>query len=247
MPPVDITLFVPALNEERKLPGTLDSLLGVAATLPELAIEILVVDDGSGDRTASIAETASRSDPRIRLLRHPENRGLGAAFKTALAAAHGSKLMIVPGDNDLPAATLAALLRQAKRADLVMCYFPDRAQRGRSRQILSSLFGLAYATAFDVHVQYINGPSLYPVDRLRELELFSNRFSIVAEINVKLLRRGVTFIEIAGRRQTGLEGSTSLSWRNLRETLAVFVRLCYEVLWRDRRLYGRRPSRVPDA
>jgi len=242
-----ITIMIPALNEERRIGTTLDTVLGVAAGQPGLRLEILVVDDGSRDNTAGVVAGYADRFPSVRLIRHPVNRGLGQAFRTALAQATGDKFLIVPGDNDLPAGTLGALLAQADAADMVMCFFPDRAERGRARNALSKLFGLIYAVCFDVHVQYINGPCVYPVARLRGLQINSTRFSIVAEINVKLLRQGLSFLELPSYRQTGLTGSSSFSFRNLVETAAVFCRLFYEVHLKSPARYARRPVRVMPA
>lgn len=239
-----ITIVMPALNEERRLEAALMTVLGTADSLaPAIPIEVVVVDDGSTDRTAAIAAAAAAADSRIRVLRNGRNMGLGASFRRGLAEARGAKIMIAPGDNDLPRATLATLLAHADDADVVMCYFPDHALRGFARRLLSGLYGLIYAVAFGVRVRYLNGPSLYPTDRLRGINLRSDRFSIIAEINVKLLRQGLSFTEIPGQRQTGLEGSTSLSWRNLREVMVMFVKLLWEVRIRHRRAYGREPTR----
>ena len=242
-----VTLMIPALNEARRIGATLDTVLGVAARQPGLRLEILVVDDGSTDDTAGIVTAYAARFPSVRLIRHPVNRGLGQAFRTALAGATGEKFLIVPGDNDMPASTLATLLANAAAADMVMCFFLNREQRGRARHALSTLFGLIYATCFDVHVQYINGPCVYPVMRLRELELASTRFSIVAEINVKLLRQGVSFLEVPSYRQTGLAGSSSFSLRNLAETIRVFGQLAWEVHVSQRGRYAQRPRRIQAA
>ena len=239
-----VTVVIPALNEQRRIGSTLDTVLEVAASQPRLQLEILVVDDGSTDNTADVVTGYTSRHSTVRLIRHPVNRGLGQALRTALAEATGDKLLLVPGDNDMPAETIAALLAHADRADMVMCYFPARAQRGPARRLLSALFGLAYAICFDFVVEYINGPCVYPLARLRELQLVSTRFSIVAEINVKLLRQGVSFIEIPGRRQVGLEGSKSLSWRNLAETLRVFCQVWWQVHVSERTRFGLRPRRV---
>lgn len=239
-----VTIMIPALNEERRIGATLDTVLGIAARQPGLRLEILVVDDGSQDNTARIVAGYAERFPAVRLVRHPVNRGLGQAFRTALAEATGDKFLIVPGDNDMPASTLGALLAQVDAADIVMCFFLNREQRGRIRNALSTVFGLIYATCFDLYVQYINGPCVYPVAKLRELQLTSTRFSIVAEINVKLLRQGVSFFEVPSYRQTGLAGSSSFSLRNLAETLSVFCRLFYEVHFRSPARYAHRPIRV---
>lgn len=66
----------------------------------------------------------------------------------------------------------------------------------------------------------------------------------MAEINIKLLRQGVSFLEVPSYRQTGLTGSSSFSLRNLAETFAVFCRLFYEVHLRSPARYAHRPVRV---
>lgn len=231
-----ITFLIPALNEEKRIGATLTTVLGVLAQRPGLTAQVLVIDDGSRDGTAAVVAGYAARHPEVMLVRHEVNRGLGQAFRTGLAHATGEKLLIVPGDNDLPAATIAQLLASIDRADLVMCYFPDRAQRGPGRRLLSGAFGGIYRVLFGIEVEYINGPSIYPVAKLRELELTSTRFSIVAETNVKLLRQGPTYCEIPSHRQTGMAGSTSLSFRNLRETARVLAHLCWEI-------HVRRPAR----
>lgn len=239
-----ITLMIPALNEERRIGSTLETVLGVLSRLPGVCVQVLVIDDGSTDGTAAVVRRYAGQHPAVELVQHDVNRGLGQAFRTALAHAKGDKFLIVPGDNDMPAATLRALLDGPDVADMTLCFFLNREQRGRVRNLLSTGFGLIYATVFDVYVQYINGPCVYPVKRLRELNLVSTRFSIVAEINIKLLRQGVSFIEVPSYRQTGLAGSTSFSFRNLRETARVFCHLVSEVHIRSRARYAHRPVRI---
>jgi len=239
-----VTIMIPALNEEQRIGATLDTVLSTATCLPGLLFDILVIDDGSQDNTAQIVTEYTERFPFVRLIRHPVNRGLGQAFQTALAQARGEKFLIVPGDNDMPSNTLRALLANSDAADMIMCFFLNREQRGRMRNGLSTLFALVYSTAFDLYVQYINGPCLYPVAQLRELSLISTRFSIVAEINVKLLRQGLSFCEVPSYRQTGMAGSTSFSLRNLAETFSVFCQLLYEVHCKNSDLYSRRPVRV---
>jgi glycosyltransferase involved in cell wall biosynthesis len=241
---LSITFVVTALNEEKRIGNTLETLLGVVAAHGGLDAQILVVDDGSTDATSEIVAKIAAQRPEVTLLRHERNRGIGASVQTALREARGEKFLIVPGDNDMPPSALAQLLELSPEADLVMCYFPDRGDRGKGRQILSVLFGWIYAVGFGAHVQYINGPCVYPVARLRALNLFSERFSIIPEMNVKLLRQGVSFLEVAAYRQTGLAGSTSLSLRNLRETAVALVRLGWEVHWKNRARYRSRPRRV---
>jgi len=173
------------------------------------------------------------------------NIGLGASIRRAIEVASMEKFLFIPGDNDIPASTLELLFRNAHVADVVMTYFHNDERRGRMRYLLSNLFKVIYTTTFDLYVVYVNGPAVYPTARLKQLELHSTRFSIVAEINVKLLRQGVSFVELASNRQVGMEGSTSASWRSLLETARVYIQIFADVYFRERERYGKRPVRQP--
>ena len=245
MTATSLTVAIPALNEERNIALTIASVLSAAAKAPGLQLEIIVIDDGSVDRTAAVVEGLARADARIRVLRNARNTGLGASIRRAITEARGERFVIVPGDNDMPVKTLELLFRNANAADIVMMYFLNEEIRGRLRYLISDLFRILYTTAFDLYVVYINGPAVYPVVRLRELELRSTRFSIVAEINVKLLRQGLSFTELPARRQTGTEGSTSGGLRALAETVRIFLRLLIEVHVTERGRYAKRPVRIP--
>ncbi|NDZ89232.1 glycosyltransferase, partial [Streptomyces sp. SID10115] len=78
---VDLSVVVPAYNEEQRLGPTLDALRDHLETTHRGAWELIVVDDGSTDRTAEIAAEASAADPRVQLLRGGRNRGKGHALR----------------------------------------------------------------------------------------------------------------------------------------------------------------------
>lgn len=243
--PRSLTVAIPALNEERDIKETLAAVLASAAEVRDLRVEILVVDDGSTDRTAEIVRNLSQQQGSIRLIQNTINIGVGASIRRAIEAARGEKFLVVPGDNDIPADTLELLFKNAYAAEVVMCYFHNNESRGRFRFLVSTLFMLIYTTCFDLYVQYVNGPAVYPVERLRDLKLHSTRFSIIAEINVKLLRQGVTFVEVPSDRQGGREGSTSLNFRSLIETFRVFFQVLLDVYIRHPARYAYRPVRLP--
>jgi hypothetical protein len=123
MPPRSLTVASPALNEERNIAAAIRSVLEAAATVPELSVEIIAIDDSSTDRTAEIIEGLCRDHANLRLLRNPRNIGLGASLRRAIADGRGEKFLVVPGDNDMPRATVELLFRSAYLADVVMCYF----------------------------------------------------------------------------------------------------------------------------
>jgi len=239
-----LTVAMPALNEEQNISAAIRSVLTAAAGVADLKLEIIVIDDGSTDRTGEIVNAMSRQHTEVRLLTNPENLGMGASIRRAIKEATSERFIFIPGDNDIPVTTLGLLFKNAYAADVVMVYFLNDESRGRKRYLISALFRLIYTTFFDLYVIYVNGPAVYRLEKLRELELCSTRFSIVAEINVKLLRQGVTFVELPSNRQVGLQGSTSATLKSLMETMRVFLRLLVEVYVREPARYGKRPERI---
>ena len=239
-----LTVAIPAFNEERNIRDTIETVLLSARNVPDLRLEVLVVDDGSADDTARIVETLADSHDNVRLVRNPRNLGLGSSIRRAIEEARGARFIIVPGDNDMPQDTLDLLFKNAYAADVVMTYFHNDECRGRGRYLVSETFRLIYTSIFNLYVIYINGPAIYPTVKLRELNLRATRFSIVAEINVKLLRQGVTFVELPSERRRGLAGSTSISLRNFAETVRIFAHLLFDVYVHDRARFSGHPTRI---
>ena len=242
---ISLTVAIPALNEEKNIKSAVQAALDAGAKVPGIRLEIIVIDDGSKDKTAEIVRDISRQHGNVRLIENPQNIGLGASIRRAIEAASMERFLFIPGDNDIPLSTLELLFSNANAADVVMTYFHNDEYRGRGRYLLSTFFRLIYTTSFDLYVLYVNGPAVYPTEKLKQLNLRSTRFSIVAEINVKLLRQGLTYVELPSNRQVGMEGSTSASWRSLLETARVYIQLFADVHFREPQRYAKRPVRLP--
>jgi glycosyltransferase involved in cell wall biosynthesis len=106
---VDLSIVVPAYNEEHRLPPTLTRLAAYLATQP-LRWEIVVVDDGSSDATSAVVERAMASIPNLRLVRQRPNRGKGAAVRLGMLAARGQIRVMSDADGSMPPEQLPRLL-----------------------------------------------------------------------------------------------------------------------------------------
>ncbi len=114
-----LSVVIPAYNEEDGIAEIVERVLAVAPALAEIAVglELIVVDDGSKDRTPEIV----RGYPAVRLIQHNPNRGYGAALKTGFAAATGDLLGFLDADGTYPPEHFPQLCRDAiNGADLVV-------------------------------------------------------------------------------------------------------------------------------
>ena len=100
----DLSVVIPAYNEETRLPASLEALgAWLSGRTEALSAEVLVVDDGSTDRTAArAAETGRRLGLDVRVLVHDTNRGKGAAVRTGALAAEGKLVLVSDADFSTP-------------------------------------------------------------------------------------------------------------------------------------------------
>jgi glycosyltransferase involved in cell wall biosynthesis len=115
-----LSVVIPAYNEESGIAAIADRVLRTRDALTQIgidALELLVVDDGSRDRTAEIASTIEG----VRLIRHVQNRGYGAALKTGFSQASGDLIGFLDADGTYPPEHFPALCLQALNgSDLVV-------------------------------------------------------------------------------------------------------------------------------
>jgi dolichyl-phosphate beta-glucosyltransferase len=105
-----LSIVVPAFNEARRLPATLERLVAHCAREESgRGYEIMLVDDGSRDATSAVAE--EWSDRHVRLLRHDVNRGKGAAVRTGVRETSGDEVLLTDADLSTPIEDIGALRR----------------------------------------------------------------------------------------------------------------------------------------
>lgn len=109
VPFVDLSVIVPAYNEELRLLPTLERLHAFLSAQP-LRYEILVVDDGSKDNTCGVVEKAMESIPNLGLVRQSPNAGKGAAVRRGMLAARGQIRVMCDADCSMPPEQLPRLL-----------------------------------------------------------------------------------------------------------------------------------------
>jgi dolichyl-phosphate beta-glucosyltransferase len=121
VPFVDLSIVVPAYNEEHRIAPTLARLSAFLANQP-MRWEIVVVDDGSRDATCTVVQAAMAHIPDLRLVRQSPNRGKGAAVRLGMREARGQIRVMSDADGSMPPEQLPRLLAPilACRADIAI-------------------------------------------------------------------------------------------------------------------------------
>jgi glycosyltransferase involved in cell wall biosynthesis len=115
----DLSIVIPSYNEELRLPATLEQ---IAAFLPSLGgeTEILVIDDGSKDRTAEVAESFLNRLPLLRIIPNDTNRGKGFSVRHGMIEARGRNVLFTDADLSAPIEEAPKLLDALKTYDVAI-------------------------------------------------------------------------------------------------------------------------------
>ncbi|HEY1250073.1 MAG TPA: glycosyltransferase family 2 protein [Thermoanaerobaculia bacterium] len=140
-PPKDIRVRLGigflAYNEEELIAKTVEEAVTSLSAIPNLTWHVVVVNDGSRDRTGEIAEGLAKGDPRISVVHHDGNKGYAVATETALRNVPGEVVMVVDGDGQHTMADAPLFLESIDRGnDVVFCWKKIRYD-GAGRKILS--------------------------------------------------------------------------------------------------------------
>jgi glycosyltransferase involved in cell wall biosynthesis len=111
-----ISIVIPAYNEEKRLPATLERVTAYLRAQSLSFAEMVVVDDGSADATAALVEQWQRDHPCVRLLRNPGNRGKGYTVRHGVLESKGEWILCTDADLSTPIAELEKLFASAQQA-----------------------------------------------------------------------------------------------------------------------------------
>jgi glycosyltransferase involved in cell wall biosynthesis len=120
-----LSIVIPAYNEEENVASAVERVAQVAQTLG-IEYEIIVVNDGSRDRTGDIVRELQTRVPHIKLVEHFPNRGYGGSLKAGFAAAKCDWVAFVPSDNQFDFREISLLLARSAEADVISGYRANR-------------------------------------------------------------------------------------------------------------------------
>jgi glycosyltransferase involved in cell wall biosynthesis len=245
----ELSYFVPAHNEEANLEGLVTEALD---TLPSLAetFEIVIVDDGSRDRTPAIADELVAAHPdRVRVVHHPTNYGYGAALRSGFRASRFALIAFTDGDRQFRVEDLGRLterLAASDHPDVVVGYRIRRADP-LVRTVYARLYRLANRIFFGLKVRDVDcACKLFRRESLRGVRVESGGAFFSAELLIKLSAQGARIAEVGVPHYPRTAGSPtgakpSVVWRAVKDFWSTRLRL-----WSNRNRALRRGTPMTD-
>ncbi len=187
--------MLPAYNEEALIEATATALAEVLDRIVD-DYEVVVVNDGSRDRTREVVEALASTNPQIRCVSHPTNRGYGEALRTGFSSATKELIFLTDGDKQFDVNELESFLPAAQRADIVAGYRSPRRD---------SWIRLLYGWGWNFIVNLLFGYTVRDVDCAFKLfrrevwegvHVHSGGATFSAEFLIRARRLGCRFAEL---------------------------------------------------
>jgi len=225
----ELTIFFPFWNEEKNVKHVVENAIPVAK---EIAVkwEILIIDDGSADRTFAVGQELSRKYENVKVITHSPNRGYGAALKEGFENAKYDYVVFTDGDRQFDFAEVKKLIESIDGADIVIG-FRKRRRDSISRHILMYMLKFWDYLFFRFYFRDIDcGFKMFTRKALQEImPLRSEGAMITTEILAKATRKKLKIRQVEVnhyKREYGAQSGANI---------AVVVRAVLEsfILWFD--------------
>jgi len=190
-----LTAFFPCFNEEANVKRMVEHFEEV---LPNIAkkFEILIIDDGSTDKTGQIADKLSKTHPNVRTIHHQKNEGYGASLRTGVAEAKHDWVFFTDGDMQFDVAQLAQFVPFTREHQVIIGYRTTRAD-GNFRAMNARIFKMYIDLLFRLHVRDIDCAfKLFKREQVQSLQLLSTGAFTSAEMLYRLKKRGEKFHQL---------------------------------------------------
>jgi len=228
---ISISVFFPCYNEQENVDRTVGKAIRTLEGL-DADFEVIIVDDGSTDRTPEIADEISRRDSRIRVVHHQRNGGYGAALQSGFRAAAKELVFYTDGDGQFDIEEMPPLLELMAQYDIVSCYRLNR-QDPLIRKINGWCWTKLVCLLFGLRLRDIDCAfKLYKREIFDNIEMSSTGALIDTEILARAARKGYRITQKGVHHYPRTAGSQTGA--NLRVILRAFKEL-FELRGRIRR------------
>jgi len=241
-----LSVVLPAYNEQENVGVLVARALEVLPSIVE-DFEIIVVDDGSEDDTAAVVGAMLvRHSPRLRLVRHSDNQGYGAAIRTGFRFARGDLLFYTDSDNQFDISELRGFLPLIDSCDVAVGFRLSRCDTMR-RSIASWVYNRLANVLFRVRVRDVNCAfKLFRREVIEQIDLESTDFFIDTEMLARARRRRFRIVQKGVNHYPRMAGETTVRPSDVSRTLLTIARLWRHIHF-PRREPRPRETRLDDS
>ncbi len=225
-----LSIFMPAYNEEKNIQQVVKEALATAKNLAK-DYEVIVVDDGSTDKTSLKVKQLQKRNPHLRLIKHPQNLGYGAAVKSGLKAAKMDWVFFTDSDGQFKFDELPKFVAAKDKADLIIGYRRKRMDPFHRVFVAQVLLKIWVYLLFGLKVKDVDcAYKLFPQKVVQAIELKTESAITVTEFLVKAKRQGFSFYQLPVThypRQHGTQtgGNLKVIYKAFKESLQLFFDL----------------------
>jgi len=210
-----ISVIMPGLNEEENVSEAVENVVKSFNQL-DVSGEIVVINDGSTDRTGEIAEDLIRKYPFIQLINHDKPKGVGASYWEGVWKSRGEIVTMIPGDAENDAYEILRYLPIMDHVDIVIPFILNPGVRSWKRRIISKFYKGIINLSFGMLLNYMNGSVMYRKCVLKNITLKSSGFFYQTELLIKSIKNGYLYAEVPSALQKRLTGeSKALTFKSL--------------------------------
>jgi glycosyltransferase involved in cell wall biosynthesis len=189
--PFSLTIFFPCYNEEANVERVTRAAVAAGAKIAD-DLEVIIVNDGSKDRTAEIADRLAREIPGVRAVHNNPNRGYGGALQRGFREATKNWIFYTDGDGQFDFEEMAAVKPLLEKFDVVSCYRLDR-KDPFLRKANAFAWSLLVNSLFRIGLRDIDCAfKFYPKTFIDAIELHSTGALIDTEMLAKARNHGLT-------------------------------------------------------
>lgn len=216
-----VSVIIPAFNEEAIIEASVQKALDVLQR-HKADFEIIIVNDGSWDKTKEILEKKFSLTPGISIIHKPKNEGFGSAIRTGISQGKKEFLFCVPVDSPLTDELYVAFSNNARKADVLVSYRRKRIGYSMLMLLNSWIYHLTISLLFGMKLKDYNWIHLYHRKLFDDggIKIEFNGIFMLAEILIKAKRKGYTFFEFEVEQTQRLTGiATSAKPSSMLKTL----------------------------
>lgn len=215
----EITIFFPVYNDENTIPTMVDKCISVLNEIAS-AYEIIIVNDGSPDKSGEVADKLAKIHPCIRVIHHEQNKGYGAAIKTGFQNAKYEWVCFTDGDDEYDVRDLKKMMQLKDFYDLIITFRYVKLY-SNFRVFVSGVYNKLFRFVFKTSYRDIStGLKLIRKSVYDQLEIISDSPFIGAEITLRTMLKGYRVGEMGIQtfpREFGT--GASVSSKNILRTL----------------------------